>query len=148
MTGAALDKAELLALVRYRLYEDDDRSYLQKGVAPGYVYIIAKERARNGNLEPLQKILADLTGDPDIAEFIAQPSRPPWPKHKRKDYARYKPFLEHAKRAQGDMVRRIREIIQEQTGKSYGIGELVIEIAAKVLECEPEEVRELIKRGY
>ena len=46
------------------------------------------------------------------------------------------------------MVRRIREIIQEQTGKSYGIGELVIEIAAKVLECEPEEVRELIKRGY
>ncbi len=110
--------------------------------------MIAKQQARNGNLEPLRKILADLTGDPDIADFIAQPSPPSWPKHKRKDYARYKPFLEHAKRAQGDTIRRIREIIQEQTGKSYGIGELVIEIAAKVLKCEPEEVRELIKRGY
>jgi hypothetical protein len=143
---------ELLTLVRSRLYDDGDDDRLHNWLAtqsptpPEVVaYRLAKHQARDGNLEQLRKILTELTGDKDIADFIAQP---PWPKHARQDYARQKPFERLESRVQGDTVRRIREIIKEETGKARVEAELVVEIAAKVLECSQDEIREIIKRGY
>jgi hypothetical protein len=151
------DKDDLLAFVYSRLYADDD-DRLEKWLATAppkdvvawqakHAYSFAKQQARKGDLEPLRKILVDLTGDSSLAEFIARPARPSWPKHVRKDYAGARPFKDFAREIQGDTVRRIRELVPEKTGGHRNSG-LVIEIAAKVLKCPEEEIREIIKRGY
>jgi hypothetical protein len=44
-------------------------------------------------------------------------------------------------------VRRIREIIEEENGGARVPRELIVEIAAQVLDCSQDEVREIIKRG-
>ena len=140
------DNQELLTIVRSLLYYADDSAPVHQGT-PGYAYLIAKQRARNGDLAPLRKLLIDLTGDPAIADYIAQPSSPPWPKHARQDYARSAPLEQLARRIESHTVRRIREIIEEENGGARVPRELIVEIAAQVLDCSQDEVREIIKRG-
>ena len=117
------DTEELAAVVWSRLYSDDeyndDRLHKWLATQPpasakdvaALNYRTAKQRARNGDLAPLRKFLTNLTGDPDIAQYIARPHQP---KHARKDYADSQPFTQEAMRIQGDNVRRIRQIRSEE----------------------------------
>jgi hypothetical protein len=144
---------ELLDLVRARLRADADAADAATAkwaatlptTAPKDLalmnYALAKAKARDGDLESLRKIVVDRMGDSGIAEFIAQPRRP---KHVRRDYTR-KPLEISFRRAQFGTVRRIRAIIKEETGRAPEAQ--VVKIAAAVLECSQNEVRELIKRG-
>jgi hypothetical protein len=165
------DYEELLAVVRSKFYEDEDadplHEWLARGrpnknpkAAIGRQYNRAKQLARDGDLEPLRQFLTDLTGDPEITQFIARP-RPP--KHKRRDLADSAPFVEEAKRIQGDMVRRIRQILEEVLGKRPANAELLHKIAGRLLiqdrpaaiesdavtsEDAADEICKIIKRGY
>ena len=107
-------------------------------------YLQAKQRARDGDPGPLRKILIDLTGDPKIADFIAQP---PWPKHKRKNYTHSMPFIQLGREVQGDKIQHVREILKVETGKKRVPQGLVAEVAARILKLSPDQIREIIKRG-
>jgi hypothetical protein len=74
----------------------------------------AKRAARNGNLEPLRKILAKKINDPEIEEFLAKPKTKKRKRHKDvgKTIARNIERAERHRRV--EMIRRIREITQEQ----------------------------------
>lgn len=66
--------------------------------------------------------------------------------HARDDYAREKPL--NRKGARGNAVRRIRELIKQKTGMARVPQQLVVDVAAEVLECSEEEVHNAIKYGY
>jgi hypothetical protein len=145
------DQDELLNFIAFRLYGDDD--YADDGrdpslLLPDYGYSLAKWWARNGDLAPLRKLLVDRMHDPDIAEFIAQPPVPPWPKHVRKDLAYSKPFLELARQDRYETMKRIKQILVEERGfKPYGLNPKVAEIAAKLLSADEDELCDLLDRG-
>jgi hypothetical protein len=112
-------------------------------------YGIAKQQARDGNLEPLRKIVAERMNDPEIVDFIERPPPPPpGPRGKRKDYARFKPLEESIRRAYGEAVGFIREILKEITGKEVVDKEMLGDIAAECLKISYHEIRELIHDGY
>ena len=159
MTAAPIDKEDLFEFVVSRLFggEEDNRLAQWLATAPPAdvaqwrvrgAYAAAKRKARAGDLEPLQQILVDLTGDPELAAFIAQPVTPAWRSHARKDLAAAMPFVKHAREHRGDMIRDIRELVQEKVGARRVSNALVVEIAAKVLNCPEAEIRTIIKRGY
>lgn len=66
--------------------------------------------------------------------------------HARDDYAREKPL--NRKGARGNAVRRIRALIKQKTGMVRVPQQLVVAVAAEVLECSEEEVHNAIKYGY
>jgi hypothetical protein len=152
---------ELLALVYFRLHDgdvDDDRMQDWHTAHPAspevaarnlkrFHYSNAKDLARRGNVEPLRKILTQLTGDPDIANFITAPPAPPRPKYARKDASN--PFYnKHAERQQqAETLRRIRQIIQQEMGTTRNTSALVIDITRKVTGWSRDEILELMKRG-
>lgn len=111
-----------------------------------YRYSNAKMLAQAGNVEPLRKILMQLTGDPGIAKFITAPPAPPRPKYARKAS---NPFWSKyaERRQQVEKLRRIRQIIQQEIGKTRDTQKRVIQIAAKVMKCSMREIQELTKRG-
>jgi hypothetical protein len=45
-------------------------------------------------------------------------------------------------------VYSIREILKEETGKARVPHGQLVEVAAKVLDCSPDEIEEIVKRGY
>jgi hypothetical protein len=113
-------------------------------------YRHAKMLARDGNLEPLRKILTELTDDPDIANFIAAPPGPP----RRRNYVRKNPpnpFYGRRERReerqqQVKTLWRIRKIVQQEIGTRY-TRNTVVAIAAKVIKRSMREVREMMTRG-
>lgn len=168
------DIEKLEAVVLSKLYGNEDYDPLHKWLATGRPialghnkpksiadqYSVAKQLARDGDLEPLRQFLTSLTEDPEITQFIAQPRRP---KHKRQDLADSAPFVEEAKRIQGDMVRRIRQILEGVLNDRPVNAELLDEIAGRILildrpaaiesdavtpEDAADEIRKIIKRGY
>jgi hypothetical protein len=108
----------------------------------------AKMLARRGNVEPLRKILTQMTGDPDIADFITAPPAPSRPKYVRRNAPN--PFYpkDEQRRDQVEMLRRIRQIVQQEIDRIRDTQNLVIEIAAEVMGCPQREIKELIKRGH
>jgi hypothetical protein len=145
------DQDELLNYVAFRLYGDDDHVHDGRDLSlllPDYGYRLAKWWARNGDLEPLRKLLVDRMHDPEIAEFITQPPAPPWPKHVRKDLAYTKPFLELARQSQYETMQQVKQILVEERGfKPYGLNAKVAEIAAKLLSADENELKDLLERA-
>jgi hypothetical protein len=158
---------ELLAKVKARLQvEDDDlKAYLYKDdesfdrqmmdhphptpeIAARnlkqFHYSHAKTMARDGNVEPLRKILTELTDDPDIANFIAAPPAPEYIPKDNPFYGRYERREE--RQQQVETLWRIREIVQQEIGKR-GTRNTVIAIAAKVMKCSTREIEEKLTRG-
>jgi hypothetical protein len=157
MSAPPIDIEELLEFVVGRLFggDDDDRLAIWLATAaPADVaqwqakeaYAAAKWQARAGNPEPLRQILIGLTGDSELAEFITTPVRAS--SRARKDLAAFMPYLKSAREHRGKMVREIRDLIHEKVGARRVSNALVVEIAAKVLNCPEPEIRTIIKRGY
>jgi hypothetical protein len=145
--------AELVAFVDRRLWEQDAAGFrlfyrigpaARKAIFKKGLYEARKELARDGNLAPLQKYLADHHSDPELADFIAQPPAPLRPKHLRKDHA----GRAAKRRARGDYVRRIRVILREKTGKARVPRDLLVKISAEILQCPGEEIKNIIAHGY
>jgi hypothetical protein len=115
------------------------------------MYTLAKAAARRGEFEPLLKILTafavrqlNLNSDPELADLITGKTQP---RRRRKSSfidPAYNAFWE--RRECANAVKRIREIIAEKIEKQPS-HELVIEIAAAVLECDPKEISKIIHRG-
>jgi hypothetical protein len=156
---------ELLAKVKARLHDDwlmsmcDDEHRLEDWHTAhppspeiaarnlkGFHYSHAKTMARDGNIEPLIKILTELTCDPDIASFITAPPASTRPKYARKDAPN--PFYDkHEERQQQvETLWRIRQIVQQEMGTRNSRAS-VIPIAAKVMKCSQQVIKDLIKRG-
>ena len=141
---------ELLNYLAVRLYADDDDRRELSLLLPGYAYDLAKWRARQGDLEPLRKIVvARMWGDADIENFVGPPPPPPpWPKHVRKDLAQAKPFKEFGRRSRYETMQRIKRILVEERGFSrYGLSAKVVEIAARILAADEDNLRILLDRG-
>jgi hypothetical protein len=144
------DEDELLNYVAIRLYGDDhdDEGRDLSLLLPDYAYRLAKARARNGDLAPLRQLLVDRMHDSDIAEFIAQPPAAPWPKHVRKDLAYSKPFLKLARQSRYETMQQVKRILVEERGfKEYGLNAKIVEITAKILSADEDELRDLLDRG-
>ena len=163
MTDAELEV--LIEIVRERLSENDYNDFgfvidewrynwwaAQPPASPEEIayrqdraaYLQAKQRARDGDPGPLRKILIDLTGDPEIVDFIAQP---PWPKHKRKNYTHSMPFIqlgEKYKATKSNMSARSSKL---KPARSASRRHWSPKIAAKILKLSPDQIREIIKRG-
>jgi hypothetical protein len=150
---------ELLDYVQSRLYDDDDGDNGERlskwyATVPPKVraYWSAKRSARDGNPEPLRAILTDLTGDPDIASFIAQPVQPRQPpRHTRtrKDYEYLRPFKQLGREHRVEMMESVRKILIEERGyKAYGLNPKIAEITAKILlgNAKPDDPDEAIKK--
>ena len=154
------DEVETLRdYVLSRLYADDHRhDHLDqwlKTAAPEDVAAwlakfgldVAKVRARQGDPGSLRKILTEMTGDPGIAEFITTPPTPRRHSRTRLDYERARPFKQFAHDNHVVVVKQICKIITEREGTSRGISATVVEVAADILRCSPEKIREILKRG-
>ena len=149
----------LLDYVLSRLYADDHDNRLNYdwlvNAAPEvvaawlakYCLDVAKVRARQGDPGSLRKILTELTGDPDIAEFIMTLPTPRRHSRARLDYERARPFKQFAHDNRVDAVRQILKIVTEHEGTRRGISAMVVEVAADILRCSPEKIREILKRG-
>jgi hypothetical protein len=144
---------QLLPRVHARLEEDFRRTYVAplNAISPANLETflrksaerLALRRAREGDVAPALKILAKLTGNPEFAE-IPTVSQIPSRKGSRKDYARDKP--REARRVVANAIRRIRQILAEETGEAVP-RDLTVEVAAAILEREPAEIRRIIDSG-
>ncbi len=162
-----IDYDELVNYVGARLYErDGDNDDLpMELLLPDYRYSLAKQRARAGDLKPLQEILTSVMRDPELADFISVPPQQPWPKHVRKDLALSKPYREYGRYIRSQTLQEVRKILIEEKGyRAYGINDLLATVTAKVLlgnAKEPkdpteeakevalkEELLDIINRGY
>jgi hypothetical protein len=155
MTG--IDHAELLAYILERLNDDlaesDNDDRLNKWLAtasPADItrwrimcdYEPAKRSARRGDFGPLLKILTAF--DPELADLITGK------RQKRVRRSPVKTFIKaieyRDRRDRADAIKRIRELIEEKI-EARPSRELVVEVAAKVLKSEPEEISKIIHRG-
>jgi hypothetical protein len=147
--------SELLAYVRERLHDDqaesDNDDRLDKWLAtasPADIarwqinsnYEPAKQRARNGDFEPSLKILAAF--DPDLADLITGKRQ----KRRRRQPQILKAIEYWEKRDRANTISRIRELIKEKINKAPS-HDLVKDIAAEVLNCDPEIIAKIIHRG-
>jgi hypothetical protein len=75
-------------------------------------YAVAKSSARSGNLEALRAFFVSITGDPEIAEFIAEPRRP---RGRRRPQKTVKPFILRASKYSAVVtVKRVQQIWKRQ----------------------------------
>jgi hypothetical protein len=151
----SIDHDELLVYVLARLEDDravsdlDDRldNWCQTA-SPADIarwqiernYEPAKQRARSGDFGPLLKLLTAF--DPDLASLIVGKRQ----KRRRRKLQLLKAMQNQDARDRADVVRRVRELIEEKIEARPGRN-LVVEIAAKVLKCETEIISKIIHRG-
>jgi hypothetical protein len=106
-------------------------------------YSVAKSSARCGDLEALRAFLVRLTGDPEIADFIAEPRRPRGQRRPQKgDWTRWLDFKHEAV----VIVQRVRQIWREQYGKWKRSDGLAEEIAAELCGLTVAKIEEALKR--
>jgi hypothetical protein len=106
-------------------------------------YSVAKLSARCGNLEALRAFLVRLTGDPEIADFIAEPRRPKGQRRRKAgDWTMWRPFKDGAVIT----VKLVRQIWREQYGKWKRSDGLAEEIAAEFCGLAVAEIEEALKR--
>ena len=140
-----MTKKELLAKVDHfgpivwdRYYgDDDDLQYNHELSRPYLALMFAKGQAQKGNLAPLKKLYPKIA---DILDLV-KPSnkrvrRDPWQSYKQDD-----------KQRRVDNIKHIRQILKEETGQPRVEAELLVLIAAKILNCPPTEIREIVRRG-
>jgi hypothetical protein len=151
--GAAMISKEAMHVLA-RLYEDD--AWLEehrtppmpptwpRGFPASLRYAAAKQQARSGNVEPLRKLVVAATGDPEIGEFIVKPRGT---RGARLDLKASAPFRRYGEEGIIATVRRIRQILREETGKLYGHTSSVEEIAAELFQTEPEKIRQIMKKA-
>jgi hypothetical protein len=107
-------------------------------------YVVAKSSARCGNLEALRAFLISITGDPEIAEFIAEPRRP---RGRRRPQKTVEPSILRASKYSAVVtVKRVRQIWQRQYRKWKRSDRLAEEIAAEYCGLSEDEVEEALKR--
>jgi hypothetical protein len=102
-----------------RMYADDGGDEHRDWSAPlppdaafASAYAQAKSAARNGNLQPLAKLLATVMDDQEIADFIAVPPHGRGRRPSRADH-----FRQYGREGIIDTVRRIRAIWREDYGQ-------------------------------
>lgn len=108
-------------------------------------FAVAKTSARSGNLEALRAFLVNITGDPEIAEFIAEPRRPRGQRRPQKTVE--KPFILRASKHSAVVtVKRVQQIWQRQYCKWKRCDRLAAEIAAEYCGLPEDEIEEALKR--
>jgi hypothetical protein len=106
-------------------------------------YARAKSSARSGNLEALRAFLVSVTGDPEIAEFIAEPRRP---RGQHRPQKTVKPSMRASMYSAVVTVKRVRQIWRRQYDKWKRSDRLAEEIAAKYCGLTIDEVEEALNR--
>jgi hypothetical protein len=104
----------------------------------------AKSSARRGNLEPLRTFLVSFMGDPEIAEFIAEPHRPRG--RRRPHMTPEQGISRHFKNLAVLTVKLVRQIWRRQYPKWKRSDHLAEEIAADIWGLRVEDVEESLKR--
>jgi hypothetical protein len=107
-------------------------------------YAVAKSSARGGNLEALRAFFVSITGDPEIAEFIAEPRRP---RGRRRPQKTVEPnILRASKHSAVVTVDRVRQIWRRRHREWKRSDRLAVEIAAEYCGLSEDEVEEALKR--
>ena len=149
-----IDRDKLLAYVLARLQDDreDDRAYsdshdphltMRPEATPlihaQFMYDAAKDSARRGDFAPLLKIL--VARDPDLAGLITGKKQKRV--RRKSQLGKSKEYWE--KRDRADAIKRIRKLIEEKIKAPSH--DLVKDIAAEILNCDPEIISKIIHRG-
>jgi hypothetical protein len=156
-------EADMLETVRARLCEDDDRNEDDRRLNPLDVALaFAKQQAKNGNSGPLHKLLNGVLSKHFVRGdifgprgFTAVPYRPKILVNGKLVVLRVRrrsasnPFVEMAQsqEEQADIIRRIRQILKEETGTKRVNAALLHKIAANVLNCEPGDISKIVHRN-
>jgi hypothetical protein len=137
-----------------RMYADDGADEHRDWYAPlppdaafAAALCSAKSAARNGNLQPLAKLLSTVMGDREITDFIAVPPRGRGRQPSRADH-----FRQYGREGIIDTVRRIRQIWREDFGRvkrNRQYDDSAEKIAAEILGhgLDEQAVRQLMKKA-
>jgi hypothetical protein len=117
----------------------------------GMMYDLAKAKARSGESKELIRILTifalrqlNRSFDPELADLITGKTQPRRRRSPVVNILKAEAYDKKCERSAA--VKRIREIIEEKIEKPPS-HDLLVDIAAAVLECDPEEIKKNIHRG-